>query len=73
MEHLHTHEIITGIYYPVPIHQQTYYVNELGYSLSFPVAEKAAQEVLSLPVHPGLSQSDLEMIVAAVNSFFTRK
>ncbi len=71
MEHLSTLKIMSGVYYPVPIHQQTYYVHELGYSLSLPEAEKATQEVLSLPVHPALSQSDLKTIVAAVNGFFT--
>ncbi len=57
------------IYYPVPIHRQSFYVSELGYDLSLPVAENAAREVLSLPVHPGLSQGDLEKIVTAVNEF----
>jgi dTDP-4-amino-4,6-dideoxygalactose transaminase len=59
----------TGIYYPVPIHQQTYYVNELGYDVRMPEAERAAEEVLSLPVHPALTRDDLETIVAAVNGF----
>ncbi len=68
-EHLQEHGVGTGIYYPVPIHQQTYYTQELGYDLSLPEAEKAADEVLSLPVHPALSQQDLETIVEAVNSF----
>ena len=36
-------------------------------------AEKAAAEVLSLPVHPALTQSDLELIVARVNEFITRR
>lgn len=56
----------TGVYYPVPVHQQRIY-EESCRGLSLPEAEKAAQEVLSLPVHPGLSQQDLETIVAAVN------
>lgn len=57
------------IYYPVPIHQQTYYTQQLGYSQTLPEAEKAASEVLSLPVHPGLSPADLDLIVATVNEF----
>jgi dTDP-4-amino-4,6-dideoxygalactose transaminase len=60
------------IYYPVPVHKQTYYTEDLGYDLSLPEAERAAMEVLSLPVHPALSQSDLELIVARVNSFSTQ-
>ena len=73
LEHLNACEIMTSIYYPVPVHKQTFYMQELGYSLSLPVAEMVAQEVLSLPVHPGLSRADLERIVSAVNSFFVRK
>lgn len=54
------------VYYPVPVHQQRVY-RDLGYNLTLPEAEKAAREVLSLPVHPGLSLHDLEAIVEAVN------
>lgn len=57
------------VYYPVPIHQQSFYVDDLGYKDSLPETERAALQVLSLPVHVGLSASDLETIVAAVNEF----
>ena len=67
--YLKEHEIGSGIYYPVPIHKQTFYMQELGYDLSMPESERAAAEVLSLPVHPGLSQADLDTIVGAVNEF----
>jgi len=54
------------VYYPVPIHEQEVY-QKLGYTdLHFPVSEAAARQVLSLPVHPALTQADLETIVAAV-------
>jgi perosamine synthetase len=56
----------TGVYYPVPVHRQRFY-EDLGYDLTLPEAEQAAQEVLSLPIHPGLSSADLETIVGAVN------
>ncbi|MFZ5919290.1 MAG: DegT/DnrJ/EryC1/StrS family aminotransferase [Chloroflexota bacterium] len=69
LEHLEARQIGTGVYYPVPIHRQTYYTQQLGYDVSLPEAERAAAEVLSLPVHPALSQADLEAIVAAVNEF----
>jgi dTDP-4-amino-4,6-dideoxygalactose transaminase len=69
IEYLNDNEIGSGVYYPVPIHKQTYYVEELGYNQSLPEAERAASEVLSLPVHPGLTQTDLEKIVATVNEF----
>lgn len=54
-------DIGTGIYYPLPIHKQPFY-KELGYNDSFPVAEMASKEVISLPVHPSLSKLDLETI-----------
>jgi perosamine synthetase len=68
MEHLKERGIGTSVYYPVPVHKQTYYTRELGYDLHLPETERAAQEVLSLPVHPGLDQADLERIVEEVNA-----
>jgi len=56
----------TGIYYPVPVHQQKVY-RELGYNGIFPVAEQRCEEVLSLPVHPALTQGDMSTIVSGVN------
>ncbi|MHB1160399.1 MAG: DegT/DnrJ/EryC1/StrS family aminotransferase [Chloroflexota bacterium] len=58
--------VSAGVYYPVPIHLQRHYL-EMGYrNGSFPVAEAVSEQVLSLPVHPGLSRADLEAIVSAV-------
>jgi dTDP-4-amino-4,6-dideoxygalactose transaminase len=56
----------TGIFYPVPVHQQGYMRDIVG-PISMPVAEQMAQEVISLPVHPQLTQADLEIIVHEVN------
>jgi perosamine synthetase len=69
VEHMKARGVGCATYYPVPIHKQTYYVNELGYDVSMPVAEQAALEVVSLPVHPALSEDDLETVVEAANSF----
>lgn len=57
--------IQVGTYYPLPIHRQPMY-RELGYSDSLPVAERASQQVISLPVHPALTSADLERIVEEV-------
>ena len=67
--HLQENGVGSEVYYPVPVHQQSFYMAELGYHLSLPEAERASAEVLSLPVHPALSQADLETIVARVNEF----
>ncbi|WP_256687764.1 DegT/DnrJ/EryC1/StrS family aminotransferase [Halococcus qingdaonensis] len=56
-------DIGSGIYYPIPIHEQPAYSDV---ERSLPVAERASREVLSLPVHPNLSPSDLTDIVNAI-------
>lgn len=53
----------TGVYYPVPNHR----LPSFNRTEDLPNTETAAREVLSLPVHPSLSQGDLERIVTAVN------
>ena len=63
---LRAQDIESAVYYPLCLHQQPLY-QQLGIGGSFPVAERAALEVLSLPVHAALSQNDLERIAAAVN------
>ncbi len=57
-----------GVYYPTPIHRLPAYALELD----LPVTERAAAEVLSLPVHPALSQAQLDHVVAAVVQAMTR-
>jgi dTDP-4-amino-4,6-dideoxygalactose transaminase len=56
----------SGIFYPVPAHQQEY-LREIVGEIRLPIAEQLAREVISLPVHPQLSQADLDTIVAEVN------
>ena len=61
--------IATGIHYPVPLHQQPAYENVRSlYTL--PATERAAHEVLSLPMYPELSQEQIEHICNAVASAF---
>lgn len=56
------------IYYPLPIHQQPVF-KEMGYNgLELPVTEDLTKRVFSLPVHPQLTQEDLEYIVHEVNA-----
>lgn len=54
-----------GVHYPITVHKQPMY-KELGYTDSHPQAEKAAEEVISLPVHPSLTDDELVMIARAV-------
>ncbi len=57
----------TKIYYPLPTHKQKLYQN-LGYMDKLPEAERAAKEVLSLPVHPAVSNDDIESIVSSLEA-----
>ncbi|MEX2158059.1 MAG: DegT/DnrJ/EryC1/StrS family aminotransferase [Dehalococcoidia bacterium] len=63
---LRERDIESVVYYPLALHQQPLY-KELGIGGSFPEAERATGEVLSLPVHAALSQDDLALVAAAVN------
>ena len=57
----------SGVYYPVPNHRLPSLAH-FAPGLDLPETEKAAAEVVSLPVHPSLSQDDLGRIVEAVNA-----
>ena len=52
----------TGVYYPIPTHKQPFY-QELGYNETLPESERTANEVVSLPVHPSVSQNELDTII----------
>lgn len=57
----------SAIHYPIPIHHQPI-IRALGFGEgTFPVAEAAAESVLSLPVHPSLGPEDVEYIAATIN------
>ncbi len=65
-QRLHAAGIGTAVHYPIPVHRQPLYI-QLGYdSVTLPESEAAADQVLSLPVHPALPDSDLERVVEAV-------
>lgn len=59
----------TGIHYPIPVHLLPAFA-DLGYKAGqFPHAEKAASEVLSLPMFPELTQAQCETVAQAVEAF----
>lgn len=66
--HLEAEGIGTRVYYPVPIHATPFYRGRYGDSRC-PEATRAAEQVLSLPVHPALGDADLDRIVDAVRRF----
>jgi len=62
------HGIPTAVYYPLPLHLQGAFAH-LGYHPGdFPISERTAQQVFSLPMHPYLSETDQERIVSTLIS-----
>lgn len=69
MEYLGFNGIGCAVHYPKPVYRQPLY-QQLGLDrVVCPVAEDVSQRVLSLPVHPSISQEDLEHIANTVNGF----
>jgi dTDP-4-amino-4,6-dideoxygalactose transaminase len=53
------------VYYPIPLHRQEVFAEEYR-SLSFPVAESVAGSCFSLPIFPEMTDTQVEVVVAAV-------
>jgi dTDP-3-amino-3,4,6-trideoxy-alpha-D-glucose transaminase len=67
--HLDEHGVSTAVHYPFPIHRTEAYA-DLGMGEgSLPVAERLAEEILTLPLFPTMSDQDIARIVDAVRSF----
>jgi dTDP-4-amino-4,6-dideoxygalactose transaminase len=68
--HLTAQQIGSEIYYPVPIHLQAA-LRDLGHKPGdFPQAERAAAEVLALPLYPELRDDEQQTVVAAIRAFY---
>jgi dTDP-4-amino-4,6-dideoxygalactose transaminase len=69
LNHLKSRGIGAGIHYPIPLHLQPVY-RDLGYHPGdFPQAERAANQVLSLPMYPELTDEQIEYAVEAIREF----
>ena len=67
---LKNHEIQTGVHYPVPLHLQPA-LTFLGYEEGrFPVAEKAAHCILSLPIYGGMTDEQQDYVIEKIIQFF---
>lgn len=66
LTYLHKNEIGAAVYYPKPLHYIEH-IAQVGYSPGdFPEAESAAAEVISLPIHPKVTEVDLEKMVTVI-------
>jgi perosamine synthetase len=61
------HQIGSGVYYPVPVHRLAPFRTDAA-GVDLPETDRAARECLSLPVHPSLTDDDLDRIITAVNT-----
>ena len=69
LNHLRERGVGAVVYYPMPIHRQPAY-RRLGYRDALPMAERLSAEVLSLPVHPSLTEQDVETVASVTRGFF---
>ena len=68
-DHLANHGVGTAVYYPLPLHLQACFA-PLGYRLGqFPEAERAAKEVLSLPVFPEITEAEQAYVAERIREF----
>jgi len=64
--HLAEHEIASAVFYPIPLHLQPLYAALGGQAGGLPVAERAAHEVLSLPLYPEMTAAQVDRVAGAV-------
>jgi dTDP-4-amino-4,6-dideoxygalactose transaminase len=67
-QHLKNTNIGTGIHYPIPLHMQKAYAGRFTQG-DFPVAERVAREILSLPMYPQLREDQQQRVYQAVMEF----
>ena len=62
--------IVTGIHYPVPLHLQPAFRDYAQRKASFPVAERACREILSLPLWPGMPEGAVREVTKQIAEFY---
>lgn len=70
-QHLQQHQVPSMIYYPVPLHMSAPYQNDVNKEGAFPESEKAAKEVLSLPMHSEMSDEQAAYIIEQIKNFYS--
>jgi dTDP-4-amino-4,6-dideoxygalactose transaminase len=71
MDHLKKAGIGTGIHYPIPLHLQKAYTSMNYRQGDFPVTEKAAAEIVSLPMFPHLGCAEQEYVVEVISNYLS--
>ena len=68
VKHLQENGVGFGIFYPLSIPEQKCYADR-GFKTDWQVTDAVKQQVVSLPVHPGLTEADLAEVARVVNCF----
>lgn len=61
--------IMCKVYFD-PVHQTHYYRHQLGYQVSLPVTERVADDIVSLPIYPGMPVDDVARVVEAISDYY---
>jgi len=69
-EYLMENEVACAVYYPLALHQQPCFKHLEIEAGAFPEAEKATNEVLALPVFPGMREEEVERVVQVISRFY---
>lgn len=72
MQYLKSHGIPTVIYYPKPLHLQTAFENLKYNTGDFPISESIAERIFSLPMHPYLTNEEIDTICDRIREFFAK-
>ncbi|KAA3658949.1 MAG: DegT/DnrJ/EryC1/StrS family aminotransferase [Calditrichaeota bacterium] len=73
LAHLQSKGVSAGIHYPIPIHMQPAY-EDLGYQKGdFPITEKFADEIISLPMYAELGKDQITYVVSTINEFINNQ
>lgn len=71
-QHLKEHQIGSAVYYPVPLYRQPAYKHLKLDPADFPNSEKAAREVLSIPMFPEISEEQITRVCEVIRSFYEK-
>jgi dTDP-4-amino-4,6-dideoxygalactose transaminase len=69
LAYLRSNNIQAGIHYPVPIHLQPAYKNTICTAKNMSITEALSDEVLSLPIYPELTMTDVQKVIQVINSY----
>jgi dTDP-4-amino-4,6-dideoxygalactose transaminase len=71
-EYLKSFEIQVGIHYPIPLHKQPAFQDFIQHPLSLPEVESCANEIISLPMFPEMTEDQINFVTSKISDFYTK-